>query len=196
MEEDKNRPAGTADEELYDSPDEGLFDSPDEGVFASPDEDLYDSADSLFDFVGADEKTAIICEADDAVRESVANTMKVMEYKVTETSSVTDALMNMRYHTYDLIVINENIDSADPNSESVLLHLQGLPMSVRRPMFVVLVSEKFRTMDNMAAFNKSVNMIINTQNMDNFESIVGRGMSLRDIFYGVFNEAKKKTGRI
>jgi CheY-like chemotaxis protein len=160
------------------------------------DEDLYDSADRPFDFVGADEQTAIICEPDEIMRENIGTVLKDMDYQITEALSEKDALRNMRYHAYDLVIVNENFDANDPDGNNVLIYLGSLPMSVRRSIFVVLVSDTFHTMDNMAAFNKSVNMIINTQNIDDLETLLGRGIAINEVFYNVFKEAQKRMGRV
>jgi hypothetical protein len=62
-------------------------------------------------------------------------------------------------------------------------------------MFVALVTERFRSMDNMAAFNKSVNLVINTKNIDDVETILKRGVSENTAFYRVFKETLKKMGK-
>jgi hypothetical protein len=160
------------------------------------DEDLYDAADRPFDFVGADEQTAIVCERDDDIRKKVCSILEGMDIQITESLSVKDALRDMRYHEYDVIIINDNFDNNVEGDNDVLLYLETLPMAVRRKMFVVLLSDKYRTMDNMAAFNRSVNLIINTQNLADLEQILNRAFAINEVFYNVFKEAQKKTGRI
>ena len=102
----------------------------------------------------------------------------------------------MRYHNYDLILVNEEFDTADPDRNGILIFIERLHMSIRRNMFVVLISNRFRTMDNMAAFNKSVNIIINISNIKDFNKILRRGISDNDYFYRVYKEMMRKTGRI
>ncbi len=51
-------------------------------------------------------------------------------------------------------------------------------------------------MDNMMAFNKSVNLIINMDDIDNFDKIISLGISENEFFYRVFKESLKKTGKI
>jgi len=68
-------------------------------------------------------------------------------------------------------------------------------METRRQMFVALISERFRTSDNMAAFNKSVNVVINLKNANEFDKIIRRAVTDNEAFYKIFNEAMKKAGR-
>ena len=87
------------------------------------------------------------------------------------------ALKTMRYHSYDLIVVNEFFDTKNPDANGVLIYLERLNMSVRRNIYVALISSRFRTMDNMTAFQKSVNMIVNIDNIADFDKILRRGMA-------------------
>ncbi|UCD32992.1 MAG: hypothetical protein JSV38_03705, partial [Desulfobacterales bacterium] len=69
-------------------------------------------------------------------------------------------------------------------------------ISIRRNIFVVLLTDRFRTMDYMAAFNKSVNLIINLKNINDIEKILKRGVADNASFYRVLRESLIKTGRI
>lgn len=161
------------------------------------DDEGYDSADRPFDFVGADDQTAIICDDDAERRENLARVLKEGDYQITEVSTALEALRNMRYHTYDLVIVHEKFGIEEATGENaVLSYLNTLPMSVRRSIFVALLSEELRTMDNMAAFNMSVNMVMNVQNLDDFENILNRGVAINEVFYNMFKEVQRRIGRI
>jgi CheY-like chemotaxis protein len=167
----------------------------DKSLLNQVDEASYDAADKPFDFVEAEGETALICENDPAAREKISSAMKKLGYLLTEAPSARDALKKMRFHAYDVIVLNERFDAENPDQNDVLQYLEGLPMVTRRNMFVALVSDRFRSMDNMAAFNKSVNLIVNTKNIDDVESILKRGVSENTAFYRVYKETMKKMGK-
>jgi len=158
--------------------------------------ETYDTSDKPFDFVEADTETALICELDTAAREKISSAMKTLGYRTTETTSAKDALKNMRFHVYNVVILNENFDASDQEGNAVLNYLANLNMSTRRQIFVTLLSSQFRTTDNMAAFNKSVNLIINTSNIDDFGQIMKRGVAENEAFYHVFKETLRKKGRI
>mgnify|MGYP000597374903 CR=1 FL=1 len=159
------------------------------------DGDQYDAAEKPFDFIEEDALTALVCEDDPAVREKVKSTLVLMEYNVSVAGTTREALKRMRYHNYDLFVINEHFDTDNPESNSVSLFLERLGMSVRREMFVALISNRFRTMDNMMALNKSVNLIINIKNIEDVGKILSRGITDIELFYNVYRETLKETGR-
>ena len=77
----------------------------------------------------------------------------------------------------------------------LLLYLERLNMSIRRNIFVAMVSSSYRTMDQMMAFRYSVNIIVNDKNMDDFGKIIGRGLTDYGLFYRVLNEILKSHGR-
>ncbi len=151
--------------------------------------EAYDAKEKPFDFIEEEGKTALVCESDPSVRKKIRPTLDILEYHVTEAKNSRDALKKMRYHTYDLIVVNEYFDTKDPEANGVLIFLERQPMAIRRNIFVALISTRYRTMDQMGAFQKSVNMIVNLSNMDDFDKIVQRGLADYGIFYRVFKES-------
>ncbi len=158
--------------------------------------DAYDPSDRPFDFVEEGGKTALICESDPSIKAGMTSVLKAMDYQVTDAASARDTLKAMRFHVYDMIVLNEKFDTDNPDANNVLKYLERLPMGIRRNIFVALVSNRFRTMDNMAAFNKSVNTVINMENLNDFETIIKRGVADNEAFYHVFKETMKKMGRV
>jgi len=159
------------------------------------DSSAYDAADKPFDFVEAEGETALVCEADPAIKEKISAAMKSLGYMITEAVSAKDALKKMRFHTYDVVILDECFDTAAPDENDVLQYLENLSLVTRRDIFVALVSERFRSMDNMAAFNKSVNLVINTKNIDDVGTILKRGISDNNAFYRVYKETLKKMGK-
>lgn len=172
---DKEAVADTAFDDLFDFED-------DEG-------EGYDAADKPFDFIEEEGKTAMLCELDATLREKVRPVLDLLEYHVTETPNSREALKKMRYHAYDLIILNEYFDTQDPDANPILIYLERQSMDTRRNVFVTLLTSRFRTMDHMIAFQKSVNMIVNIRNIDDFEKILQRGMADYGLFYKSLKEA-------
>jgi hypothetical protein len=93
-------------------------------------------------------------------------------------------------------VVNESFDTNNPEANGVVIYLERLSMATRRNMFVAMVSDRFRTMDNMMALNKSVNLIINVKNVEDIGKILSRGITDNEYFYRVFKESLKETGKV
>lgn len=171
-------------------------DQPAGGMITNSEENSYDASDKPFDFIEEEGNTALVCESDADMQKKIISTLNLLEYHVTVSESGRDALKKMRYHQYDLVVINEAFHCADPDSNMVLLYLERLNMSIRRDMYVAMISNKYRTMDQMMAFRHSVNMIINAKNIDDIGKIIQRGLTDHEFFYRVFKETLKESGRV
>ncbi|MBA3018508.1 MAG: zinc-ribbon domain-containing protein [Proteobacteria bacterium] len=156
----------------------------------------YDASEKPFDFVEEGVETALLCETDPAILAKIKIAVENMGYHTTEAQSALDALKQMRFHVFDMVVLNEKFDTEDPDNNNVLKYLQQMSMDIRRNIFVALITDRFRTMDNMAAFHKSINMVINLKNINEIEKILKSGVADSAVFYRVFKEVLAKTGRL
>jgi predicted Zn finger-like uncharacterized protein len=156
----------------------------------------YDPSDKPFDFMEEEGITALLCEQNPIARKTIETALSLMDYQITIAESARDALKRMRYHIYNLIVVDENFDTKNPDANGVLIYLERLQMSVRRNIFVAMISSRYRTMDNMMAFHASANLIINIKNIEDIGKILGRGITDTELFYRIYKEALKETGRI
>ncbi len=155
----------------------------------------YDASEKPFDFIEEEGNTALACESDPAMLKKIVDTLNLLEYHVTVSESGRDALKKMRYHQYDLVVINEAFHCTGPDTNMVLLYLERLNMSARRDIYVTMISSQYRTMDQMMAFRHSVNLIVNSKNIDDIGKIIQRGLTDHEFFYRVFKDTLKEVGR-
>jgi predicted Zn finger-like uncharacterized protein len=163
---------------------------------AARDGATYDASDKPFDFMEEEGLTALLCEQNPIARKTIETALSLMDYQITIGESARDALKRMRYHVYDLIVVDENFDTKNPDANGVLIYLERLQMSGRRNIFVAMISSRYRTMDNMMAFHASVNLIVNIKNIEDIGKILGRGITDTELFYSIYKEALKESGRI
>ena len=129
----------------------------------------YDAEEKPFDFIEEGGKTALLCEPDPGMRTTIKPILQSLEFNATEASTAKDALKQMRFHVFDLVVLNERFDTQDPEDNHVLKYLNHLGMSIRRNIFVALLTQRYRTSENMAAFHQSVNMVVNVKNIAEME---------------------------
>ena len=141
-----------------------------------------------FQFIEEEGEVALVCETDPVIRKSVTDVLTLMEYNVTTAQDPREALKKMRYQNYDVIVVDETFGIDDPDTNGILIYLERLPMETRRNMFVAMISDRFRTMDYMMAFNKSVNLIVNKENAAEVDKILSKGLTDYDMFYRIYKE--------
>jgi CheY-like chemotaxis protein len=154
----------------------------------------YDSAEKPFDFVEEGMQTALLCEPDPVVRGKIKAALDDLGYHTIEPQSALEALKQMRFHVFDIIVLNEKFDSDNPNENPIHDYLNRLVMAIRRNIFVTLITDRFRSSDNMAAFNESVNLVINLKNTDEVDKILKRGIAENESFYRVYKESLARFG--
>lgn len=152
-------------------------------------EDDVESSEKPFDFIEEEGKIALICESDTVVRDALVRALEILEYHVSVAKDNRDALRNLRYKAYDLVIVDEYFSTKDPERNGILIYLERLHMHMRRNMFVTLISDRFRTMDHMMAFCKSVNLIINKKNIQDVEKILSRNITDYEMFYRIYKEA-------
>jgi hypothetical protein len=118
-----------------------------------------------------------------------------MNYNITDAASTRDALKYMRFHNFELVAVNEGFDGGDPESNYVLRYVAQLSTSIRRDVFVILVGDGFATGDSMTAFNKSVNFVLNPEDVDELERILKLSLADYEEFYRMLRDTMKKMGR-
>ncbi len=167
----------------------------DKGMIDEVASEGYDSAERPFDYVEGGVETALVCEHDPAAKQKVRDALERLNYYVVEAGSARNALKFMRFHTYNLTVLNETFEASSADSNHVLQYMVQLPMGSRRDTFVVLLCKGVRTKDRMLAFNKSVNLVVNVKDIDDLEKILRGDLAEHEEFYRVFKEGLRKTGR-
>lgn len=165
----------------------------DESDFDQASED-YDSSERPFDFLEEEGKTALICEDDPKIVNEITTVLEIMDYSITRAKDVRDALRSMKYHIYDMVLVNEAFGGSDPDTNGILIYLDRLQMDVRRNIFVGLLTRQYPTMDNMTAFLKSVNLTINVKDIGKIDRILSRGINEYELFYAIFKDSAKRLG--
>ena len=146
------------------------------------------ATDKPFQFIEEEGEIALVCESDPVIRKRVNDILTLMEYHVTTATDAREALKKIRYQNYDVVVVNELFGTDNPDENGILIYLERLSMDTRRNMFVTLITDRFRTMDYMMAFNKSVNLIINKENAAEMDKIMSKGLTDFDMFYRIYKE--------
>lgn len=164
------------------------------GLFNENASGSYDASERLFDFLMEQGETALVCENDTAAKEKIGSGLKLLNYAVNEAESVNDALQKMRFHVFEVLVIHDDFEGGKGTAE-LLKALNLLDMSIRRRMFVALVGDSFRTMDSMAAFHRSVNLVIFSGDLSELGAIIKHGVQENKVFYHTYTEVLRNMGR-
>jgi predicted Zn finger-like uncharacterized protein len=154
------------------------------------------SDDEALGFYEEGTKLALVMAGGEVASATLKAAGEELGYTCVETSNTRDAIGKMRFHHFDLLILSEGFDGQSLNNSPILNYLNHVPMSVRRRMFVALVSEQFKTMDNMMAFAMSANTVISGKDLDKMAVILKKAITENEKFYKVFMDALIETGKV
>jgi predicted Zn finger-like uncharacterized protein len=149
--------------------------------------------DELEALVEEGSKRALVADLENLDR--ITPSLKKIQFIVTPVKNAEDALKKLQFNFYDLVVLNEKFDGANPADNAILKAIDPMPMDVRRKMFVVLVGKNFKTLDHMTAFTRSVDIVVNETDFANFELILKKAIKDREMFYRLFQKALADAGK-
>lgn len=153
----------------------------------------YSSDDSL-EFYD-DEKLALVM-ADESIIGKVKTAVEEREYRAIKVSTIREALSKLRFHHFDLIVIADGFDGQEIAGGPIMNYLNHMAMFSRRRIFLTLISDKYKSMDNMMAYAMSANMVLNTKDLERLSSLLKRGILEHEKFYKVFLDTLVEEGKM
>lgn len=125
--------------------------------------------------------------------EQVEQTLSQMDFYVVEARSAPFAVGKLHHNTYDLVVIEERSGKADANT--VLQHLQLLPMHSRRRFLLCLLSDELQSLDRITAFRLGVDLIINIKDLQKLKILLIQGLKEHASFYRIFSDEVLRRGQ-
>ncbi len=154
------------------------------------------SDDEALGFYEEGTKLGLVMENNSEHTDKIRMAIGQLGYKAISAPNIRDAIGRMRFHHFDLVILSDGFDGQSFERNPVLSHLNNLSMAIRRRMFVVLMGEGFKTMDDMIAFALSANLVVNTKELDKLLAILKRAISDYEKFYKVFMDTLVEMGKV
>jgi len=151
--------------------------------------------DQALDFFEEGIKLALIMPNAAINEDRLRAGIEIIGYKCIFTPNTRDAIGKLRFHHFDLIILADGFDSQPLDHSVIVNYLNRLSMSVRRKVFLALISDHFKTMDNMMAFATSANVVINSKDIEKLHLILKKAVSENERFYKVFTDTMVETGK-
>ena len=140
-------------------------------------------------------RLALVCE-DAPERQAVIKVaLEQVGFAMLAVKNADEAVERMRRDVYELVIIDEQYQGATPLDNPILGALRTMPMAQRRWMFVVLVGRQFKTFDNAMAFARSVNVVVNVNDLPHLPAILKKGITDHVEFYRTFRQALTEAGK-
>ena len=156
--------------------------------------DDYSEDDSL-DFFEEETKLALVMESNDEHAEKIRIAVKELGYKCISTPNTRDALGKMRFHHFDLVILSDGFDGQPLEGSPTINFINHFSMLVRRKIFLTLLSDKFKTTDNMMCFAMSANLVANKRDLDRLPVVLKKAISDNEKFYKVLMDTMSEIGK-
>ena len=156
--------------------------------------DTTSTYDSPLEVLEEGAMSALVCVDEPERLKAVKEALDDLNYYSSVASSVKEALSKLRYNQYDLVMLDEEFCGESADTNTILRYLQPMPMSTRRNIFLMLISNQIRTLDNLMAFAKSVNAVINVSDTQKVKLVLERAMADHRRFYKVYRDLVQVIG--
>lgn len=156
--------------------------------------DVASAYDSPLEVLEEGARSALVCVDEPARLKAVKEALEDLNYYSSVASSVKEALSKLRYNQYDLVMLDEEFCGETAENNTILRYLQPMPMSTRRSIFLMLISGQVKTLDNLVAFAKSVNAVINSDDVQKVKLVLERSMADHRRFYKVYKDTLDAIG--
>ncbi len=140
-------------------------------------------------------RLALILDADSESSERIGSEVEKLGYQCVSAPNTRDAIGKMRFHLFALVILSDGFDGQNLDGSPILNYLNHISMADRRKIFVALIGERFKSMDNLMAFALSANAVINPKDLDRLFAMLKGALSDHEKFYKVFMESLVETGR-
>lgn len=152
--------------------------------------------DAAIEFFEEGTKTGLVCVPDESIKRNAICALEELGYKTSAADDLRTFYAKVRYNHYGVMVVSEKYAEGETENNPVLKYLERLPISVRRNIFLFLISTQHRTLDTLMAFSLSVNAIINEKDLGEMREILQKSLSQQEHFYRVFKECLRVEGRV
>jgi CheY-like chemotaxis protein len=141
------------------------------------------------------QRLALVCEDTPERQAVVKAALEQIGFTMYPAKDGAEAIERMRRDAFEVVILDEEFQGATPLDNPVLAALRAMPMATRRYMFVALLGRQYKTFDNMMAFTKSVNIVVNLNDLPHLPAILVKGVNGNNEFYRVFRTALHEAGK-
>ena len=140
-------------------------------------------------------RLALVCE-DASERQAVIRAaLEQIGFAMLAPKNTEEAVERIRRDSYEIVIVDEQYQGSSPFDNPVLAIIRAMPMSQRRWMFVTLLGRQFKTFDNAMAFARSVNVVVNLNDLPHLPAILKKGITDHVEFYRTFRQVLADVGK-
>lgn len=146
-----------------------------------------------FDFVGSDDKPALIAFSTPDWLETAKAALQELGYKVHTAATHSDFLVRFSQVHYQVVIVEELFGANTPEENVTLQAIQNMPVNQRRHATVILIGDSFQTFTPMEAFKNSVHAVINSSEMFLLKQLAEKAVADNQAFLRSFREIQNRV---
>jgi hypothetical protein len=147
------------------------------------------------DLVIYDENDQIALVLDDINKDVWTKDLEEKNFKIQYARSPEYAVHKMKFTHFHFVALNENFGNVALDESPIYQKMIEMPMVTRRNIFFALVGSNFKSLNNMQAYQKSANVVINVKDLEKLGVILKKSISENENFYKVYKETLNAMGK-
>jgi len=141
------------------------------------------------------QKLVLVCENAPERQGVIKAALEQLGYTMLTATTAEEAIERIRRQTFEVMIVDEQFESSGVLDNAVLKMLNTLPIGIRRHIFLVLLGREVKTFDNMMAFTRSANVVVNLNDLPHLPAILRKGIEDNNDFYRVFRDMLAEVGK-
>jgi hypothetical protein len=146
-------------------------------------------AQNRYDVFEEGDQTALCCIDDTEIQQATVEQLTALGYKIHSGLFPEDVALKLCTHNYNLVIVYENFNGCDIETNQVLKEVVNVPAEQRRQQFVVLLGPNMVTSDEMQSFIYSVDLAFSLSDLSNLKTVLRRSVTRHKEFYQPFMES-------
>jgi len=146
-----------------------------------------------FDFLTPEDKPALVALSTPEMEETAKTALDQLGYKIHVAANHGEFLHKFTQVQYQVVIIDEQFNSATPDDNESLSALQKMPMSMRRHALVILLGFSLSTFNPMQAFQNGVHAVVNPSEMFLLIQLIEKAVADNNYFLHTYREALKRV---
>jgi len=137
-------------------------------------------------------KTALVYTEEPTFEKRLQDKLTALSYETRQITTPIELTVRFRYHTYDLVFLQQKGNNVSPPMQDVLQAIHKLPSEVRRKTLVFLVTPDGSRNDSFRAFLYGVDMMLAPTDLEQLERIIAKAETTKKDRYKIFNDCIQK----
>jgi hypothetical protein len=138
---------------------------------------------------------ALVLHSDEDMRHQIQSAMESLGYQTLAASSPEDAMHQVASSSFACIVFHSGFENCPLSASVFHNHMRNMLMSKRRYIFYILMGPEFISLYDIQALAHSANLVVNDQDLKDFQVILHRSIPYYEELFGPLLEELAAYGK-